>query len=150
MSNDGVCVEAPSDPIPGVYKYCDDWCGRCPVTARCLSYRLREERRAKFGPDRDLTMSDMVSFTREVARAAGETTEGLDAMLTGDPRREFQPRQADAWLADVAFRYGTGAARFLRKAGWDRPMPDGPSDTPPPIEMLAGTTCWWPPAPAAR
>jgi hypothetical protein len=137
VSNNGVCVEAPGHLIRGVHKYCDDWCERCPVTNRCLSFRMRQERRATYGPDRNLTMSDMVAFTREVAKAAGETTEGLDAMLTGDPKREFQPRPADEWLADVGLRYGTSAARFLRNVGWDRPMPDGPSDNPSPLEMLA-------------
>ena len=137
MSNIGVCVEAHSDLIRGVHKYCDDWCDRCPVTSRCLPFRMREERRAEFGPDGAMTMMDMVAFTREVAKAAGESTPGLDAMLSGDPKREFQPRPADAWLSEVGFRYGTSAARFLRRTGWAAPMPNGPSENPSPLEMLA-------------
>ena len=137
MSSNGVCVERPADVIPGVYKYCDDWCGRCPVTARCLSYRLRQERRARYGADTYLTMSDMVAFTRDVAKAAGESTDALDAVLAGDPRREYQPRPADEWLSDVAFRYGSAAARFLRRSGWGAPMPDGPGASPSPLEVLA-------------
>src|SRR5688572_16172715 len=26
--------------IPGVYNYCDRWCERCPLTARCLTYAM--------------------------------------------------------------------------------------------------------------
>lgn len=29
--------------IEGVYNYCDRWCERCPLTARCLNYAIAEE-----------------------------------------------------------------------------------------------------------
>lgn len=31
------------DLIPGIYSYCDRWCGRCGFTQRCLSYRTEAE-----------------------------------------------------------------------------------------------------------
>jgi hypothetical protein len=39
-------VELASDPrfIPGVYNYCDRWCERCPLTARCLNFAMSEEK----------------------------------------------------------------------------------------------------------
>ncbi len=32
---------AQSDLIPGIYNYCDSWCERCPLTARCHSYQMQ-------------------------------------------------------------------------------------------------------------
>jgi len=29
--------------IPGIYNYCDRWCERCPLTARCLNYAMSAE-----------------------------------------------------------------------------------------------------------
>ena len=29
--------------IPGIYNYCDRWCERCPLTARCLTFAMEEE-----------------------------------------------------------------------------------------------------------
>jgi hypothetical protein len=29
------------DLIPGIYNYCDSWCERCPLTARCRSYQMQ-------------------------------------------------------------------------------------------------------------
>jgi len=137
VPNAATCVGTPVDLIPGVYKYCDDWCDRCPVTARCLSHRLRQARRAARGPDHAMTLQDMVAFTREVAAAAGDATPGLDAMLAGDPGREFQPRPSDVWLAEAGMRYGTCAARFLWRAGWRIPPGDGPGASPSPLDLLA-------------
>jgi len=33
--------------VPGVYNYCDRWCERCTLAARCLQYRMEEEQRAQ-------------------------------------------------------------------------------------------------------
>lgn len=32
--------------IPGVHQYCDRWCERCTLTARCLSFQLDQARQA--------------------------------------------------------------------------------------------------------
>ena len=31
--------------IPGVYNYCDRWCERCPLTARCLTFSMEQEQK---------------------------------------------------------------------------------------------------------
>ncbi|HSI37098.1 MAG TPA: hypothetical protein VK986_26155 [Tepidisphaeraceae bacterium] len=36
--------------IPGVYNYCDRWCERCPLTARCLNFQMEQEERAGEDP----------------------------------------------------------------------------------------------------
>lgn len=45
--------------IPGVYNYCDRWCERCPLTARCLVFKTERARDAKRGRERpDLENKD--------------------------------------------------------------------------------------------
>jgi hypothetical protein len=55
--------------IPGVYKYCDDWCEFCRVTARCTSHRLRQAWETRRRKDPAIDADDTVAFTREVATA---------------------------------------------------------------------------------
>src|SRR5687768_5807012 len=31
--------------IPGIYNYCDRWCERCPLTARCRVFAVEEQRK---------------------------------------------------------------------------------------------------------
>lgn len=37
--------ESPRQPelIAGIYNYCDSWCERCPLTARCRSFQLQQQ-----------------------------------------------------------------------------------------------------------
>ena len=35
--------------ISGIYNYCDRWCERCPLTARCLVFKTEQTREAKRG-----------------------------------------------------------------------------------------------------
>lgn len=44
-----------ADPklISGVYNYCDRWCERCPLTARCLVFKTERARSARRGSARD-------------------------------------------------------------------------------------------------
>ncbi|MGD8367755.1 MAG: hypothetical protein PVG78_08935 [Desulfobacterales bacterium] len=49
-------LEMAADPnfIPGIYNYCDRWCGRCPFTSRCLNYAMEEDEKQKAeGADED-------------------------------------------------------------------------------------------------
>jgi hypothetical protein len=38
-------LELAEDPrfIPGIYNYCDRWCERCPLSARCLTYAMEQD-----------------------------------------------------------------------------------------------------------
>jgi hypothetical protein len=137
VPSENTCVEQPVNLIPGVYKYCDDWCNRCPVTARCLSYRIRLDRKARAGAQSCEDMDDMVAFTRELAGAAGESTDALDAVLAGDPHGDYQPLPDDEWLVETANQYAWAARRFLRKAGWTPPPGMEPGASPTPLDVLA-------------
>jgi hypothetical protein len=52
-----------SDPalISGVYNYCDRWCERCPLTARCLTFKMEN--------------------TRADRRNSGQSSQALDGVL---------------------------------------------------------------------
>jgi hypothetical protein len=137
VPSERTCVERPASLIPGVYKYCDDWCGYCPVTARCLSFRVRQERRARNGTDGSGDIRDAVAFTKEVAAAAGETTPELDAVLAGDPQREYEPAPDDVWLVVAARVYAGAAGRFLLRSEWVPNLSDHPVGPPSPLDVVA-------------
>jgi hypothetical protein len=124
--------------IPDVHLYCDDWCDYCPVTARCVAFRVRQRWEAERGPWAQPTMDDLIAQTREVAAAAGRPTPGLDAMLAGDPKREFQPAEADEWLVTAASQYAAGAEFLLKRLGWNKPAPQGFAHPPSAHDVLAG------------
>ena len=38
--------EQENNYIPGIFNYCDRWCERCPLTARCRVYAMEQEEHA--------------------------------------------------------------------------------------------------------
>lgn len=42
-------LAADGNLIPGVHAYCDRWCERCPLTARCLVFKTEQVDAAKLG-----------------------------------------------------------------------------------------------------
>ena len=134
MSTGTVIARQSVRGIPGVYKYCDDWCEYCHVTARCTSHRVRREWEARRGAGTPISRKDLIAFTRDVAAADGDTTPGLDALLAGDPKGEYQPIPADQELVRTANQFAVGAAFLLQRTGWTPPAsgvlgrPPGPKD----------------------
>lgn len=151
--------------IPGVYNYCDDWCEYCPVTLRCRSFGMRQELEAQFrtgrteapagsppgGLDepppgasrerrppvsRTLADLDMVKFTRDLAKADGLPTPGLDANLAGDPDDEWSLAPQDEPLARQAMAYAATAELLLAKVGWHPPDTVQLGTTPSPTKII--------------
>ena len=96
------------DCIPGVYNYCDRWCERCPLTARCLNYLMVDEH---FGPDaekHDLTseifwqkLSEMFTLTMDMVReTAVEMGVDLDSLTEG-PETESPGPGSEAAIVHV-------------------------------------------------
>ncbi len=52
--------------IEGVYNYCDRWCERCPLTARCLLFRTSTRREAEASAKAE-TARDNEAFWNEIA-----------------------------------------------------------------------------------
>jgi len=69
------------DHIPGIYNYCDRWCERCPFTARCLTYRMEEERRREAGKIREKDDSGTTDVWQEVKKTLDETIELLKDLM---------------------------------------------------------------------
>ena len=81
--------------VPGVYNYCDQWCSYCPLTRRCLAFRVHAEWEAERGRDGLGDLAQVVEFSREVARADGVAAEALDAVLSPGPVRPVKVPAAD-------------------------------------------------------
>ena len=62
--------------IPGIYNYCDRWCERCPVTSRCMTFKLSEE---KFG-DPETQDINNAAFWEKLSETFKETLELLREM----------------------------------------------------------------------
>jgi hypothetical protein len=137
MSTETAAAVLQRNEIRGVYRYCDDWCEYCHVTARCASHRIRREWEARQGTDGPTDRKGLIAFTREVAAADGETTPGLDAMLAGDPAQEYQPAPGDEDLVRTANQYAVGAAFLLQRTGWTPPASGKLGRPPTPKDVLA-------------
>ncbi|MFD2201273.1 hypothetical protein [Shivajiella indica] len=66
--------------IPGIFNWCDRWCERCPMTARCTLYQQEQEDRAIL--ESDLSQEEKMEKIRE------KLTETLE--MLGDSEEEFE------------------------------------------------------------
>ena len=58
---------AKTDLIPGIYNYCDSWCERCQLTARCRSFQMQQ-------PDGPTHPADLnASLVHQLTEALGLT-----------------------------------------------------------------------------
>jgi len=88
--------------IPGIYNYCDRWCERCPVTARCLTFAMMKEQGG--GQDvADLSNAEFWRHLTDSLRVAGELLReraqelGVDLdSVTNEDRAEEEQRTEDA------------------------------------------------------
>ena len=109
-------VDLVRDPalIPHVYDYCDQWCGHCRVTPRCLLYRtsgLRGRSDLTRTPDR--LIADGLAWARAIADAAGTEVARLDVELS-DPAFEPPPGVLGDRLERLGRHYMILANAFLQ------------------------------------
>ena len=64
--------------IPGVYNYCDRWCARCPLTSRCLTYAMEQDKDASNPALQDVTNR---AFWQRLEGILREAHELLDEIL---------------------------------------------------------------------
>ena len=74
-------LAADANHIPGIYNYCDRWCERCSFTARCLNYKMSEEKfsdpeskdidNEAFWQKLSETFQETLSLLREMAEEQG-------------------------------------------------------------------------------
>ena len=114
--------------ISGIYNYCDRWCERCPLTARCLNYSCTEEEESDSPENHDLNnkafwdkLSNVFETTLEMLKdMAKEQNIDFDSVDTeADERREKQKRQeAESHpLAKASMSYANTVAGWLKSQG---------------------------------
>ena len=122
-------TELASDPrfISGVYNYCDRWCERCPLTARCLNFAMSEESVGK--PEtRDIRneaywqrLGEVLRETLELIRdTAQEHGIDLDAIETeAAPGKERVDHEAaeNHKVCRAAKAYATMTEDWFREVG---------------------------------
>jgi len=95
----------PPPMIPGVYNYCDRWCERCPLTARCEVFRDQARDEAAMTAtlaaphaflDQPFDQDDEVPVPPEVAAASAELVSGLDEATRSETAEESE-RLTAAW-----------------------------------------------------
>jgi len=99
--------------IPGIYNYCDRWCERCPMTAKCFLYwqergRTAAHRAAGRDPhDWDVVMEDVrqsfqqaIEMLREAAEGHGIDLDHLPEVEDTSPDPSAHPlhQRAEAYL----------------------------------------------------
>jgi hypothetical protein len=121
--------ELAQDPrfIPGVYNYCDRWCARCPLTSRCLTYAMEQDRDASDPALQDITNR---AFWQRLEGILREAHELLDEILLerGIELPAVDAESAQAFLrqcqdarehpcAAAAAAYSRGAEEWIETAG---------------------------------
>lgn len=112
--------------IEGVYNYCDRWCARCPLSARCRLYAM-EQRLGEAGTDVDAAAfwaalgvamppdSDFVDDEFDFSPAGDEPDVLSDDLLSEAIEREEQVYRHR--IVEAATAYGIGADAWLRDHG---------------------------------
>src|SRR5262249_27123391 len=103
--------DLPDDPnfISGIFNYCDRWCERCPLTARCRLYAMEKAsdddpaandiRNAAFWDK----LKGIFETTRKmVEKMAEEMGIDLDAAIKEDAGKERRKRRVSARKQDPA------------------------------------------------
>jgi len=119
-----------ADPsfISGVYNYCDRWCERCPLTARCLVFATEQQEDAQDPASRDITnrafwsrmegsLREAQEMLDELMREHGITLEPED-LAEGAERRRRQDQEMESHPCVIAGRaYGDAVDIWFKGAG---------------------------------
>lgn len=107
--------------IPGIYNYCDRWCERCPMTAKCYLYWQEKKTEAEHqaaGRDPDdwaVVLDDVRKQFAQAIHLLHEAAEAHGIDLDSLPRRESTPLDpSDDPLHQRAHAYCDAAHAFLR------------------------------------
>ena len=99
--------------IAGIYNYCDRWCDRCPLTARCLNYALeleqfgqageRELPRGHFWKEVESTLKETAELIATLAKEQGIDLSQLE-VSPPEPRRRARAKPNPLATAAKAYR----------------------------------------------
>ncbi len=114
--------------IPGIYNYCDRWCERCPLTARCLTFAMEEDSGTR-AEDLDLAndrfwkkISESLEMAFSLLQDLAEE-EGIDLEAVVDEPEADKPRVVHL-LPTMAQRYALLVDEWVKNNGdWLEPEP---------------------------
>lgn len=116
------------DFIDGIFNYCDRWCERCPLTARCRQFKLEalmtrrtDIQNAEFWKELDLKIQPNPKFEAMLAEAAEEVEQDEDWSTslesTFDAEEDGYERAQNSPLSQAAFKYAHAVRAWVEKAG---------------------------------
>ena len=119
------------DFIPGIYNYCDRWCERCPMTARCMNYAMAEERFSD-APSRDMenelfwqklseTFADALTLLKEAAQAHGIDLRDVEDDDFDPGAQKAHPAAEDHPCCQLAREYAQMVDRWNESVREDLP-----------------------------
>lgn len=148
--------------IDGIYNYCDRWCARCPLSARCRLYAL-EQQLGEAGPDIDaadfwaalgtLAASDSELFDSELVDELSDEDFGFgsqdddgsellsDELLAEALEREEQVDRHP--LVESATAYGIDVGRWLHDHGDQAKSAKLSSDAPITPDDVVAVIGWY-------
>lgn len=110
--------------ISGIHNYCDRWCERCEMTARCAIYEpVRDRRRPPGGHDQEPrefwdelgeTLAETLEMVREMAAQRGISLDGAD-MEAYERKEKRRHEAADAHsLARLSRAYADAVEAWFK------------------------------------
>ena len=119
--------------LPGIYRYCDEWCARCPATERCLLFKCRKEFSSRA---RDGARHARLRATEEIAlnRQLDACESPRESLPSTGPMPYIETHVIDA-LAGVALEYATRSGRFVEGPAPSRRAPAS-THRPPAFETI--------------
>ena len=127
--------------IPGIYNYCDRWCERCSLTARCLTFAMEEESGTRaegldMANDRFWRkMSESLEMAFSLLQDLAEE-EGVDLDAVVDEPEANEPRVVHL-LPSMAQRYFLLVDEWVKNNGdWVEPEPN---QSPNHLHLIKGT-----------
>jgi len=108
--------------IPGIFNYCDRWCERCPLTARCRVYAMGQERpddepnqrQEVFRRNLQNIFTETKEMLREAAAERGIDIDALDLEEAGKIIEQKRRTVEQQYLMKFAEKYTRQASLFIQ------------------------------------
>jgi hypothetical protein len=149
-------VELASDPrfISGVYNYCDRWCERCPLTARCLNFAMSEEelgesetcdlRNEAYWQRLREVLQETLGVIRQTAEEHGIDLEAIETEASAEKEKWDRETAENHEVCRAARAYATMTEDWFRdigelfSQGEEGPSPNWETHVDGPFEERAG------------
>lgn len=114
------------DFISGIYNYCDRWCERCPLTARCFLYateqadadlsdpEVHDINNRKFWEKLQNIFASTAELLREWAAEAGVDLESVDIAQARDEAEQERQRVEQDEIAQAARDYAVAVEDWFK------------------------------------